>query len=207
MKLIVSFCILCFCFSYARSQDTQNDNPPKGVKFSELLKISPDKSTENGDDAPQFSTKDECGDQASESQLYDFREGKVIKVLSATTILFQQVSLNGNVKEDELTVRLVGIDSEVNKTAVENKLRNILLNSEVRVIGNLLKKKDKRFGGVVWLLGDNEDIDDVGMYLLETGTAKYKPFESANLVSMVMPCRLEKAEEKARKAKIGIWAN
>lgn len=147
-----------------------------------------------------------CGDTAYESQLYDNRKGKIIEILSANKVLFEQDSVDGNEEKDKFTVKLVGIDANENKTAVKNKLQEILLNQEVEIYGNLRKKKDKEFGGIVWYLGDNEDIDEVNIYLLENGIAKYEPFESANLVSMVMPCRLQKSEEKAKEAKLGIWA-
>ncbi|MEO6050985.1 MAG: hypothetical protein ABIP78_06600 [Pyrinomonadaceae bacterium] len=149
---------------------------------------------------------DPCGNPAEESQLYDNRKGKVTKILSANKVLFEQVSVNGNKKKEMFAVKLVGIDLDKNKTALKNKLQDILLNQDVEIFGNLRKRTNKEFGGVIWYVGGTEDIPEVNIYLLEKGIAKYKPFESANLVSMVMPCRLQKAEHQAKEAKIGIWA-
>ena len=153
-----------------------------------------------------LTTDDECGDQAIESQLYSNRKGKITKILSANKVIFEQSSVNGNEKPVKFTVTLVGIDGNQNRLIVKNKLTDILLNQEVEITGNIRKKTDKKFGGIVWLIVGDEDIDWVNTYLLENGFAKYKPFESANLVSMVTPCRLQKAEERAKEAKIGIWA-
>jgi len=161
---------------------------------------------EESDIKSQYTIGDDCGDTAYESQLYDNRKGKIIEILSANKILFEQNSVNGNEVKDKFTVKLVGLDASKNKTAVKNKLQDILLNQEVEIFGNLRKKTDKEFGGIVWSLSDNEDIAEVNIYLLENGIARYKPFESANLVSMVMPCRLQKAQETAKEAKLGIWA-
>lgn len=203
MKLLILICALCSFFVGVKAQDTKPVEPSKGITFESLLKVKP-KKTEDGNS--QFTLGGECGNPAEESQLYDQRKGKITKILSANEILFEQYSVSGNEKKDKFTVKLVGIDANQNKIIVKQKLQNILLNQQVEVYGNLRNKSDKKLGGIIWLFGENEDIDEVNIYLLENGIAKYETFESANLVSMVIPCRLQKAEERAKTAKLGIWA-
>lgn len=149
---------------------------------------------------------DGCGNPAEESQLYTNREGKITKILNASNVIFEQLIRDGNKEKGNFTVELIGIDSETNQTAIKNFLEKYVLNQNVEITGNLRKKSDKKFKGLIFAANDDENINWINENLLESGTAKYKPFESANLVSMVTPCRLQKAEERAKEAKLGIWA-
>jgi endonuclease YncB( thermonuclease family) len=206
MKLIISISFLCLGFVCAKAQETKPVEPSKGTTFEKLLKVEPKKNGETADLNSQFTLGDDCGDTAYESQRYDQRKGKIIKIPGANKVLFNQTSVDGNKEKNEFTIELVGIDAEQNNAAVEKALQDILLKQTVEITGNLRNDSDKTFGGVVRLIDSKENIDEVNIYLLESGIAKYKPFESANLVSMVMPCRLQKAEERAKTAKVGIWA-
>ena len=85
-------------------------------------------------------------------------------------------------------------------------LRKNVLNKTASVSANTRKKSDRFFGGVVSVADDKRDFGYINAYLLESGKAKYKEFASDNLVPYYWPCRLEKAQEKAKKAKLGIWA-
>ena len=107
---------------------------------------------------------------------------------------------------NNFTVTLLGIDDKTNQSHIKNFLVENILHKEVWIQANLRKDSDKKFGGVVQLLGDNEDIDYINEYLLENGIAKFKDFDSDNLVPYYLPCRLQKAEERAKEAKLGIWA-
>jgi endonuclease YncB( thermonuclease family) len=150
---------------------------------------------------------DDCGDPASESQTYAYRQGKVIKIIASNKILFEQNSVFGHKDKEKFTVVLVGIDANQNKKNIEDFLKKNVLNQSVQIVGNTQRDKDKKFGGLITLFNDsNEDIDELSEYLLENGIAKYKSFYSANLVPYTTPCILEKAEKRAKEAKLGIWA-
>lgn len=127
---------------------------------------------------PKFTFKvdvDGCGDQSYESQTYDFRKGKIVRILSANKVFFDQTSVNGQGVKDRFTVRLVGISANQNQAIVKKTLQDMLLNREVEIFGSLGKETDKEFGGIVWLFGDDEDIDEVNIYLLEKGVEDMSP--------------------------------
>lgn len=147
-----------------------------------------------------------CGNPAEESQLYTNREGKITKILNSSNVIFEQLIRDGNKEKGTFTVELIGIDSETNQTAIMNFLEKYVLNQNVEIIGNLRKKSDKKFKGLIFVASDDEDIDWINENLLEKGLAQYKSFESANLVPSSEPCQLQKAEERAKEAKLGIWA-
>ena len=154
----------------------------------------------------QFTLGDECGDQSYESQFYANRKGKIKKILSANKVIFEQAIEDGNEENRKFTVELVGIDPATNRKNIIRFLEKYILNQDVEITGNLRKDSDKKFKGLVFFASDDDEVDWINENLLEQGIAKYKSFESANLVSMVMPCRLQKAEERAKEAKSGIWA-
>lgn len=173
----------------------------------------------------QFTLGDDCGNEAAESQTYDYRKGKVIKITNSHDLIVKVTHSNARDDETEedsndsklispqvFRVSLVGIEKGFNTAAINKFLTEEILNQEVEVYGNtknswkIKKDNSRELSANVWLLGDNEEITDISEYLLENGIAKYKPFESANLVSAVMPCRLQKAEERAKAEKLGIWA-
>jgi hypothetical protein len=150
---------------------------------------------------------DPCGSPLEESQTYAHRQGKIIKIIDSNKIIFEQNSVWGHKDKEKFTLTIVGIDANQNKKGIKDFLVKNVLNQSVLVVGNTKKDSDKKFGAVITLFNDEEeDIDELNIYLLEKGIAKYKPFESANLVSMVIPCRLQRAEVEAKEAKLGIWA-
>lgn len=150
---------------------------------------------------PSSNLDDGCGNPLVESQGYGFRWGKITKIISGNAVLFEQGS-------ETFTITLVGIDRENNKTKILEFLEKHILNQNVVVIGNLRKESDKEFGGLVFTVKDRsiDLIDLINEKLLELGIAKYKEFSSDNLIPYYQPCRLQKAEERAKKAKLGIWA-
>jgi len=149
---------------------------------------------------------DGCGDPTTESQRYKNREGKITKIINANQVTFEQKIENGNKKKKTFIVELVGIDSVTNQEKIKQFLEKYILNQNVEITGNLKKETDKKFNGLIFVDSEEEDINWINENLLENGIAKYKSFESANLVSMVTPCRLQKAEETAKSANLGIWA-
>lgn len=169
---------------------------------------------------------DGCGNPFVESQTYEYRNGTVIEITNSNDLVVKVTNSN-NVWDDEhvkgddgskliepqiFKIFLVGIDTDLNKKAIKEFLTKKILNKKVRVIGNTKnswkteKDNSRKLSAVVWLLSDNEDIDDISEYLLENGIAKLKDFELTNLVPMRTHCELERAEAKAREGKIGIWA-
>jgi hypothetical protein len=138
---------------------------------------------------------DGCIRPTAESQTYGFFKNKVIKVLSANKLVL----------DNNYTVELVGIDNKVNQSQIKEFLNKNILNKEVWITASLRKKSDKKFRGAVEPLND-ENIDSINKYLLENGLAKYKDFETDYLVPSYLPCRLKKAEQRAKEAKLGIWA-
>lgn len=139
---------------------------------------------------------DGCIRPTAESQTYGFWKGKIVKILSSNKLVL----------DNNRTVVLVGIDNKINQAQIKEFLNKIFLNKEVWIQATLRRKSDKKIRGVVEFSGYNEDIDSINEYLLENGLAKYKNFETGYLVPSYMPCRLQKAEERAKLAKVGIWA-
>ncbi len=173
-----------------------------------------------------LSFNDGCGNPMVESQTYEYRTGKVIKVTNSNDLIVKVTNSN-NVWDDEheeeddesklaepqiFKAFLVGIDKNTNKKEIKKFLTEKVLNQEVRIIGNTKnswkteKDTSRKLNAVVWLLGDEEEIDDISEYLLENGIAKFKDFQLTNLVPMRTHCELERAGEKAKKEKLGIWA-
>jgi hypothetical protein len=172
-----------------------------------------------------LSFDDGCGNPLVESQTYGYRTGKVIKITNSNDLIVKVTNSN-NIWDDEkedgdesqliepqiFKVLLVGIDKGFNKKEIKKFLTEKILNQEVQIIGNTKNswktKKDtsRKLNAVVRLLGDEEDIDDISEYLLENGIAKFKDFQLTNLVPMRTRCEFERAGEKAKKEKSGIWA-
>ena len=143
-----------------------------------------------------FTLDDGCGDPAVESQTYGFWKAKVVKIKSSNQIILDYPKNRGLFK-----IKLVGINPRENKTEIVNFLKKNVLNQEVWATSN----SPRKFGATVQVL-NNGEIDDLNEYLIENGIAKYVDFDSANLVPFYMPCRLQKAENRAKLAKRGIWA-
>jgi len=156
----------------------------------------------------QISLGDECGDPSVESQLYAYRQAKVTRILSSTEMRVKAFTRNGNVDVKNFTVRLVGIKPNTNATQIKTFLIKNVLNRNVEIIGNPRKKKDTNYGAIVRFLDNSEDeMDELNEHMIETGVAGFMDFDSDNLVPFYWPCRLEKAQERARAAKLGIWVN
>lgn len=163
---------------------------------------------------------DGCGNPFVESQTYGYRRGKVVKIKNANEIIVEITNSN-NVWDDEheeergddskliksqlFNVSLVGIDETANKKAIITFLKENLLNKQVTIVGNTRKKNSKKIKALIRFTKDDE-FEEVSEYLLENGMAKFKDFQLTNLVPMRTHCELERAEETAKKAKLGIWA-
>lgn len=148
---------------------------------------------------------DECGSSLKESQTYAYRQGKVTKILSSNKVTVQFFPRGDDTEGETATIRLVGISSRKYPHQIKSFLNQHLLNQSVTVLGNKREANDKAYGAIITIL-DHDEIDELNEYLLENGIAYFSDFDSANLVPYYMPCRLEKAQERARAEKLGIWA-
>lgn len=98
--ILISFS-MCF---FVNAQDEKKQTPNKGLRF-------------------QTEYEKECGSPFVESQLYDSRKGKITKIISGNTVIFEQAINNGNRKRGTFTVQLAGIDSESNEEYLKAFLR------------------------------------------------------------------------------------
>lgn len=150
-----------------------------------------------------FILDDGCGNPATFSQTWDWREGIVIRVVDANTIVFKQETENGNKKERTLTVELVGIDTSINEKAIKKYLAKFK-NTRVTVSGNLKDNLDISMYAIVRI---GRGAIEINESLIEKGIARYKAFDLDHLIEYNEVCQLEKAEGRAKSAKLGVWAN
>jgi endonuclease YncB( thermonuclease family) len=150
-----------------------------------------------------FTVDDGCGDPATFSQTWDWREGVVERIVDANTFVFKQETLNGNKETRTLVVELVGIDANVNTKALKEYLAKFE-NKLVTVWGNLKNSNDASMPAVIAVGRGAIEINEL---LVEKGIAKFKPFDLGHLIPYNESCQLEKAEGRAKSAKLGIWAN
>lgn len=149
-----------------------------------------------------FTLDDGCGDPSTYSQTWDWREGTIIEVVDAKTIVFKQDIENGNKKDRVLTVELVGIDTSINAIAIKKYLTKFL-NKSVTIWANLKAPEDLTMFAVVTIARGSIEINES---LMEQGIARFKTFDLGHLIPYNKACQLEKAEAKAKKAKLGIWS-
>lgn len=171
--------IMCFCLAFIKAQDRIQP-----VLGSVLL------------------VKDECGEftSASESQLYDWREGKIVKIIDGNTIVFESTIENGSEKKDRFIVDLAGVKAS---KITRKFLKENFLNKEVSVKGNTLRENDKNYSAIVY--GKTGNILEVNCFMIRKGIARSKKFKGKNLVPDSKPYYYLKAEEKAKDEKLGIW--
>ena len=173
------------------------------------IAVAQDQSMPKTSPAPSillFGDFDGCGAPEVESQLYDFRYGRITKILSGSTLAFRQATVNGNRKPRSFVVRRVGIDPQANSSRIVGFLKKNVLNKPVTVWADARHETDFDLAATVTVSGGRPNIGELNRYLLENGLAKYRDFDSANLVQYFWPYRLEKAEQQAKEAKLGIWS-
>jgi len=144
----------------------------------------------------EFSDNHGCGSGLVESQTYGWWMGKVTKILSSNRFVLNK----------RFAVTLVGINPKINKTAIKDFLKNNLLGKNISFSANLRKESDLKLNAVV-VIRDYDEVREINEYLLEHGLAKFKDFDTDYLVPYYWPCRLEKAQERAKQAKLGVWSN
>jgi hypothetical protein len=182
MKLFASIFILLLCLAPLQAQDKQQ----RSKTDLNIEDITPD-------------YYEECrGNGFPERQDYwRFNDLKVVNIVDANSIIIEEIDENRKTKR--YTVNLIGIDPKENNKNIKNFLLKNVLNQEIHIAG-----RDMNFGAIVVF---NKNFLELNQYLLEQGLAKFKDFESNNLVPYRTPCIYQKVEEKARQAKIGIWSD
>lgn len=149
----------------------------------------------------KFEYEKECGSPFEESKLFNTREGRIIKILSGSRVLFEQRVVNGNTEKGTFTVRLAGIDPQVNKENLKKFLRENILHKQIDVRGGSLGSSDKKFPGILWGAG----FADVNKYMLENGLAEYSK-DSSYSIPLYVNCVYRLVAEKAKREGVGIWA-
>lgn len=145
--------------------------------------------------------QDECGEfsSASESQIYETREGKIVKIIDGNTLLFESKIENG--KRERFTINLAGIKASRN---TKKFLKKNLLNKKFTVKGNIFRANNQNHLAIVY--GKTAKLLEVNCFMLRNGIAEYEQFESNNIVPDSKTYYYKKAEDKAVNEKLGIWA-
>jgi len=183
MKLLVVTILLFWLCICASSQDEKIPRLKKAVPLEKLSLDGP---------FPK-----ECGNGFDESQIYDFRNGKILKILNENTVMFLQTSHNNIDIKRRFKLRLAGI-KKGNKKTVKDFLKKVILGEEVSVWGNLRKASDKKYSGII--IGLNE-------YLLRSGMSRFEESNGNARVPRHKLCIFEQYARKAKRQKLGIWAN
>ena len=219
MKIFIFIALSLSCLATINAQETspEAEKSPKAGSFKKL----PEETKKILTDQFNMTFDDGCGNPFTESQTYGYRYGKVLQITSDNKIIVKVVRSN-NVFDDEyekndngigrklkkpqlIIASLVGIDENINQTAIKNFLLDKVLDRQVTLIGNTVKNDEKKISALIQLT-DEEEIDEISEYLLENGIAKFKAFQLTNIVPMRTACQLERAEAKAKTEKLGIWA-
>lgn len=221
MKIFIFFIILISCSALADAQDIKPEpEKPKVGTFRKPAETDR-KSQKSADDSILTSFDDGCGNPFAETQVYSYRYGTVLEITSDNKVIVKVVRSN-NVWDDEyekndngvgrklkkpqiIIASLVGIDEAVNQDEIKNFLLTKVLDQPVTLVGNTVKGDAKKIDARVDLTNDAV-IGEINAYLLANGMAKFKKFQLTNIVPARTACQLEKAEAKAKEAKVGIWA-
>jgi endonuclease YncB( thermonuclease family) len=150
----------------------------------------------NGQDKFKFEFEDQCGSPVNESQIYAHRQGKVTKIIDGDTVKIR----------DEYrkiwTVELAGADSSRNQERTTGILTERLLNQEVLFIGN----PETENGNLVEAIVRGNGIE-MNRFLVENGHASYRDTDYGYAVSNYTLCVYDKLIDRAKTAKLGIWAD
>lgn len=220
MKIFIFLIIWISGLATVNAQEVTNPEPEKSPKAGTFRK-APENAQKSKEPLFNLTSDDGCGNPFAESQIYSYRYGTVLEITGDNKIIVKVLRSN-NVWDDEyekndkgvgrkllkpqlIIASLVGIDETVNQSEIKNFLLEKVLDRQVTLIGNTKKDDAKKIDALVELTDDAE-IDEIGEYLLENGMAKFKQFQLTNIVPMRTACQLERAEAKAKTAKLGIWA-
>jgi endonuclease YncB( thermonuclease family) len=152
--------------------------------------------TTGAQDRFTFEFETQCGSPLDESQSIESRSGKVVKIIDGDTIQIRD-------KMQRLwTVELAGVDSSRNQKLTTQLLTDRILNKSVSFRGNPANEKKRRIEAVVG--GDNVEIN---RFLVENGYSDYRETDYGYAVSQYTLCSYSKLVDRAKLAKLGIWAN
>ena len=159
---------------------------------------------------------DECGDPRQISQGYRVYESTVIEVVDGDTLVVDTLGYGSEweaVAETSpsrgmTTVQLVCVDAppmtEPIGTEAKNRLSARLLGKKVAVWISPYQEGGAPLNVMISLQGGH--LIDENVEQLEQGLARFRYFGPYAIDSW-MRCHYEQAEERAQKAKRGIWAN
>lgn len=154
-----------------------------------------------------FAYEKECGSPFGESQIYTHRTGHIIRINNEKSVTFLQDTADGNPAKKEFVVLLAGVNARGNKKNVRALLTKYLLNQDVEISGNVRRSSDNKFEGRIFLMNESlPEIDWIAEYLIENGLAKYSEPSYSYGVSDYSLCVCRQLQEKAKREKLGIWA-
>ncbi len=138
----------------------------------------------------------ECGDPKMESSSILRLTGVVIRVVNADTVVIRET------RGKLWNVRLAGVGGQENEDAVRTYLTKTVLEKRVTFWGKPFPKNDSPYEAVII-----RKRTDVNRYLISHGLVKYRESDDDYAVSSHWLCVLGKLEEKAKLAKVGVWAD
>lgn len=155
----------------------------------------------------KFKYEKECGSPFNESNSTS-RKGKIVKIIDANTVVFLQKEKSPSIKggEDEnkeYTVRLIGINPDVNEEFLREFLEKNVLNKDGEITGDPKVESEEPIFGILWWAGG---FGDLNRYLLKNGLADYLEPEFRPSGLLYSTCVLEQTTKEAKTAKLGIWA-
>ncbi len=159
---------------------------------------------------------DECGDPRRSSQSYEGYDGTVVEVVDGDTLVIdihiREIEFDGvtytSPRSGETTVQLACLDTPpvTEPIGIESKerLSARLLGKEVTVEISPYQEEGTPLNVMIFLQGGHPIDENVEQ--LEQGLARYRYF-GRHALDFWERCHYERAQERAQKAKIGVWAN
>lgn len=148
---------------------------------------------------PENSAPIRCGSHDEESQMYDEKLVKVIKIVSGNRIL---VESGKGPRKEIVTVYLAGIAPNKNDLKLRKFLTAKILNKKITLIGNKEDDDDTEMFAIV----RHKGFSELNRQLIESGMADYEEPGIDYSVSNVTMCVYRQELAKAKNRKIGIWA-
>ncbi len=122
------------------------------------------------------------------------RKGKVVKIIDNDTVVF--ITDSGK----KIYVSLIAVDSSNNKSDAKRFLKSNTLNFDAEIIFSSGQSRKRKI--LATLRANGKDINKL---MLEKGIAQFKESDSYQ-ISYYFDCVYYKVSEKAKEAKLGIWA-
>lgn len=142
----------------------------------------------------------ECGKPMSDGKIFDYREGKVVRLAEGNKLVFQQREVNGVEKSATLVIHMAGINTQVNAPALAKFLSNKVVDQDATIAGNLRSESDANLYGNVWVAS----VGDVNRFLLKNGMTSFSEPAFSGVSSYTL-CIYKQIANKAKSARVGIW--